>query len=304
MGTTSVGDALWAVMNPPELARFRVLTGVGDAPLSVNFTGWNKYVVLSDECVFLFPRREINVEWFTRELAVYHSLEASGLAVVPRVVAEWSDDAVYPFPFAAVTRLRGEHPVDATHLFAPLGRSIAGWHDLAPPDLPGARHPAHHDRPEQRWLRRALDAPTAAAAATEAADLLGVHDRLALWSERLEAAARHRHVLVHGDIHESQLLAVGTELTGVLDWETARIDHPFWDFDLGEWGTGLWRVHRSEFARLWTVAWEAYANARGLDTDAAPLQTAFRLRHAIALLEDDRDPALVGTIEEHLAAIG
>jgi aminoglycoside phosphotransferase (APT) family kinase protein len=301
---TVTGDPLWAVMIPPQLARFRRVTGVGDAPLAVNFTGWNKYVVLTAEHAFLFPRHEVNVEWFERELAVYRALEATALAVVPRVIGAWHDDAVSPFPFAAVTRLRGEHPIDPTELFAQLGRCIAQWHDLAPLDLPGARPPAHHDRADQRWLRRALDPATAASAAAEAADLLGVHDRLALWTERLETGARHQHVLVHGDIHESQLLAVGRELTGILDWETARIDHPFWDFDLGEWGTGLWRAHRRDFSRLWSTAWGSYAKARGLDTDTAPLQTAFRLRHAIALLDDERDPALVGTIEEHLAAIG
>jgi aminoglycoside phosphotransferase (APT) family kinase protein len=62
------------------------------------------------------------------------------------------------------------------------------------------------------------------------------------------------HVLVHGDIHEDQLLALDGQLTGILDWETVRIDHPFWDFDFAEWGTGLWRRHRLEFSRLWSVA--------------------------------------------------
>ena len=302
--TISTGDPLWAVLIPPQLARFRAVTGVGDEALAVNFTGWNKYVVLAGERAFLFPRHEANVEWFERELAVYRALEPTGLAVVPRVVGEWRDDAVSPFPFAAVTRLCGEHPTDATELFSQLGRSIAHWHELAPPDLPGARPPAHHERADQRWLRRALDPATAGAAADEAADLLGAHDRLSLWTERLEAGARHRHVLVHGDIHENQLLAVGTELTGILDWETARIDHPFWDFDLGEWGTSLWRAHRRDFSRLWSIAWRSYAIERGLVPDARPLETAFRLRHALALLDDERDPALVGTIAEHLAAIG
>ena len=304
MGSAVAGDPLWAVLIPPQLARFRTVTGVGDAPLAVNFTGWNKYVVLTGERAFLFPRHAVNVERFERELAVYRVLESTGLAVVPRVVGEWHDAAVSPFPFAAVTRLPGQHPIDATKLFAQLGRSIAHWHDLAAPELAGARPPAHHDRPEMRWLRRALDPATADAAAAEAVDRLGAHDRLPLWTERLEADARHHHVLVHGDIHENQLLAVGSRLTGILDWETARVDHPFWDFDLGEWGTGLWRVHRRDFSRLWSVAWRSYATERGLDTDAAPLETAFRLRHALSLLTDDGDPAIVGTIDEQLAAIG
>ena len=74
--------------------------------------------------------------------------------------------------------------------------------------------------------------------------------------------------LVHGDIHEDQLLADGGRLTGIIDWETARVDHPFWDFDLGEWGTGMWRRRRRDFSALWARAWRAYAQTRGLDTDS------------------------------------
>src|SRR5205823_8290424 len=63
-----VGNPLWAVLIPPRLARFRTLVEVGDAPLMVDFTGWNKYVILGDDRAFLFPRQADNVEWFEREL--------------------------------------------------------------------------------------------------------------------------------------------------------------------------------------------------------------------------------------------
>ena len=62
---------------------------------------------------------------------------------------------------------------------------------------------------------------------------------------------------MHGDIHEDQLLADGGELTGILDGETARVDHPFWDFDFGERGTGLWRRRRHDFGTLWARGWAA-----------------------------------------------
>lgn len=119
----------------------------------------------------------------------------------------------------------------------------------------------------------------------------------------MEVAAQLPHVLVHGDIHEDQLLVVDGQLTGIVDWETVRIDHPFWDFDLSEWGTGLWRRHRLEFSRLWSREWRSYASERGLDLDPASLETAFRLRHTLFLLDNDRDPLIAGTIDEHLAAI-
>jgi hypothetical protein len=163
--------------------------------------------------------------------------------------------------------------------------------------------PRHHDASYHRWLRRALNPADSADAAAEAADLLGRPARAAAWAELLAAAAQLRPVLVHGDIHEDQLLADGGRLTGVIDWETARVDHPFWDFDLGEWGTGLWRRRRRDFSALWARGWLAYARRRGLDADPRPLETAFRLRHALRLLADPGDPAVVGTLEEHLAVL-
>ena len=297
------GDPLWAVLIPPRLFRFREVVQIADEHLDVDFTGWNKFVLLTDDRAYLFPREADDVEWFERELAAYRALEAIGLPVVPRLLGEWRDETVYPHPFAAVSRLPGTHPADASDIFDQLYRAIAQCHEIETPEIPGARPPAHHDRADNRWLRRALDPRTTREAVGEAADRLARPDRIAPWTERMEVAAQLSHVLVHGDIHEDQLLVVDGQLTGILDWETARIDHPFWDFDLSEWGTGLWRRHRLEFSRLWSLAWRSYACERGLDPDPEPLEIAFRLRHALFLRDTERDPSIAGTIDEHLAAI-
>jgi hypothetical protein len=155
-----VGRPAGAVLIPPQAARFASLTGADPDRLVLNVTGWNKLVLLDADRVFLFPRAAAGVEWFERELAVYQALAQTRLEIVPRLLGRWEDPDVYPFPFAAVTRLRGTVPAEP---------------------------------------------------------------------------------------------------------------------------------------------WRAYAAARGLDTDARPLETAFRLRHALALLDGHGDPAVVGPIEEHLA---
>jgi aminoglycoside phosphotransferase (APT) family kinase protein len=296
-----VGRAVNAVLVPPQAARFASLVGVDTDRLVLNVAGWNKLVLLDRDRVFLFPRSATGVEWFEREIAAYRALAGTGLTVVPRLLGCWEDQEIYPFPFAAVTRLRGEVPAEPEALVEQLGRAIARWHELEPPPLAGARPPRHHDAAHHRWLRRALDPATSAEAAAEAADRLRRPDRASAWAGLLASAARLGPVLVHGDIHEDQLLAEGDRLTGVLDWETARVDHPFWDFDLGEWGTGLWRRRRRDFSALWARGWRAYATTRGLDADSRPLETAFRLRQALQLQADPGDPAVVGTLEEHLA---
>ena len=298
-----MGRPVNAVLVPPQAERFASLVGVDPGRLVLNVTGWHKLVLLDTDRVFLFPRSAVGVAWFERELAAYRALARTQLSIVPRLLDRWEDPEIYPFPFAAVTRLRGEVPAEPEALFEQLGRAIAGWHAVKPPRLAGARPPHHHDTAHQRWLRRALDPATSAGAAAEAAKRLGRPARAAEWTDLLASAAELAPVLVHGDIHEDQLLAVGGRLTGIIDWETARVDHPFWDFDLGEWGTGLWRRRRRDFSTLWARAWRAYARARGLDTDARPLETAFRLRHALWLLAEPGDPAVVGTLVEHLAQL-
>jgi aminoglycoside phosphotransferase (APT) family kinase protein len=299
-----VGRVVNAVLVPTQAERFASLVGVDPDRLVLNVTGWNKLVLLDSDRVFLFPRSRIGVEWFERELAVYRALADAQLSVVPRLLGCWEDPEIYPFPFAAVNRLRGAVPAEPEALLEQLGQAIACWHEIEPPAaLAGARPPAHHDTACQRWLRRALDPETSAGAAAEAAERLGERGRAEAWAELLGRAAELGPVLVHGDIHEDQLLADGGRLTGIIDWETARIDHPFWDFDFGEWGTGLWRRRRRDFSTLWARGWRAYAAARGLDTDSLPLETAFRLRHALGLLEHPGDPVIHGTIEEHLVHV-
>jgi aminoglycoside phosphotransferase (APT) family kinase protein len=298
-----IGRAVNAVLVPPQAERFAALTGADPDRLVLNVNGWNKLVLLDSGRVFLFPRCAEGVEWFERELAAYRALAQTSLSVVPRLLGRWQDPRIYPFPFAAVTRLRGEVPPQPHALVEQLGEAIACWHELPPPALAGARPPRHHDAAPQRWLHRALDPATSAEAAGEAAERLGRPGQTLAWTELLARAAQLRPVLVHGDIHEDQLLAEDGQLTGIIDWETARIDHPFWDFDLGEWGTGLWRRRRRDFSVLWARGWRAYAQARGLDTSPRPLETAFRLRHALYLLTGPGDPAVLGTLDEQLALL-
>src|SRR6185437_13655237 len=147
MSSSLSGDPISAVLIPPQLARFRTLTGVGDGDLEVNVTGWNKYVILAADRAFLFPRAPSALEWFMREIRIYRSLPAE-LALVPRVLDVWNEEDVYALPFAAVTRLPGTPPDDAATLMHELGTAIAQWHALDPArlDLAAAHPPAHHQR--------------------------------------------------------------------------------------------------------------------------------------------------------------
>lgn len=278
------GEAVHAVLPPPQLRRFRALTGVGEEePIEVVVGGWHKHALLTADRAFLFPRHAAHVAGFERELTAYGALADGAVPLVPRLLESWHDEGVHPYPFAAVTRLTGSHLPDPVRLFGQLGAAIAAWHDLSPPpdSLARSSPPEGHDQPHQRWLHRALDPAHTVDAVEEAVERLAMADRRQTWLDDLQAAAALPHVLVHGDVHEDQLLADGDALTGVVDWESARVDHPFFDFDFGEWGTGLWRDHRPEFPELWRRQWEPYASARGLDLPVEPLVTAFGVRQLL-----------------------
>jgi hypothetical protein len=51
---------------------------------------------------------------------------------------------------------------------------------------------------------------------------------------------------------------------GLIDWESAGVQHPLSDFDFGEWGFGIF-AWESDFLRLRKTFWESYAEARGAD---------------------------------------
>jgi aminoglycoside phosphotransferase (APT) family kinase protein len=142
-----IGRAVHAVLVPPQAERFASTVGVDLGRLVLNVTGYNKLVLLDSERAFLFPRASTGVEWFEREIAAYRALAKTRLSIVPRVLGYWEDPEMYPFPFAAVNRLRGEVLTEPEALIEQLVRAIASWHELSPPVLAGARPPRHHAAP-------------------------------------------------------------------------------------------------------------------------------------------------------------
>jgi len=279
--TTDV--CLQAVLIPPQEARLRALFGLGDAPLRADVTGWHKYAIIAADHVFLYPRHAEWVEGLERELAAYALLgEVTGVPA-RRLLGRYDDPAIWPYPFGCVSRLpgipfgtveAGTTPERHADVLEELALLIAAWHDAplaaVPPALASAPPPAAPAGLDEGWGRAALQPD----GLEEAVGVL--HSRLralgfapspaAEWVDALRPFAALAPVLVHGDIHEDQILvadAASLRITGILDWESARIDHPAWDFNFGEWGYGLWE-HRDHFRAFRWRMWAAYSARRGL----------------------------------------
>jgi len=294
-----------AVIAPPRVARFRERLGLSaDDEIDADFTGWSKLVLLTSQYAVLFPRDHTQVEPLEREITALREVGQLGLPCVPTVRDVIEDPSISAYPVVVLDRLPGQNldqlvedmPVtELTALFGELGRLAAGWHTVDPARVPTLPRRSTLDSASLLVDELELTATEAAKAA-----------------RALDRARGLDPVLVHGDLHEGQLLVEPTpphRLTGVLDWQTARVDHPFVEFDLGEWGTAIWRGHRTDFPALRQHAWDAYASARGLPPD---LGLVFEWHHACAharkMLGIDpfpvvHGPEVVGTVAEARDAV-
>lgn len=264
-------DPVHAVLAPSEVPLFRQLTGIGDAPLDVDFEGWAKLALLSDDRVFLFPRRGREAGLARGALAL-EALGAAGVECVPKVVGRWGDDLLASGPFVALERRPGRHwealedaasLSDVETMLRSLGATIASWQSLDVANLPGALQSASTGIIQRTpGLVAMLTGPSGEGVVAELAKLVAAPATWeGVWTEAVAGVAAMRPVLIHGDVCENQLL-VDHELTitSVLDWDTAGLGHPLYDFDFGEWGTGIFKWEH-EFARLRRAMWDGYRGA-------------------------------------------
>ncbi|MDH3684863.1 MAG: aminoglycoside phosphotransferase family protein [Myxococcales bacterium] len=288
--------------------------------MTADFTGWSKLVLLTADRALLFPRNHEMVAALRAELEALRVVEAAGIPEIPRVLEVWEDPALSPYPIAATTRRPGTAleavlpGLDLTPLgriAEQLGSLAARWHTLAPGPLSlrPARGLSHRTRLAD-LLGTSPDPPEPGDLLRELAPLLQL-DRAGL--HRAERALRRARalppVLVHSDLHEGQILVDPDDfsVTGVIDWQTAGVDHPFSEFDLGEWGPTIWRDHRVGFPELRQRYWTAYATARDLDARlAADFEWVWSASHAARLAEKPPDASsaeVLGTVDEALASV-
>lgn len=261
------GDAVSGVLNPPQLEEFRAVTGVGAADLDVDFTGWSKLALLTEDRVFLFPRRGREVR-LLHAARVCVALERAGVLVVPGVRGCWDDPELSFAQCVAFERrggelwgsLEGDVAIDEVEqMLQSLGAAIATWQHLDVALLPAeVQGPAMFD-PKPK-----LDLFLSPASMSEAVAVVAqLADAPRSWSERwttaLDPIAGLAPVFIHGDVCEGQLLVdADLRVATVLDWDTSGIGHPLHDFDFGEWGFGIFRWE-DDFARLRAAMWNAYA---------------------------------------------
>jgi aminoglycoside phosphotransferase (APT) family kinase protein len=173
------------------------------------------------EWAFRFPRREIVLEPMQRELTALRRLAPLLPVAVPAPVYVGRPADAFPWPFYGARWLPGAEAVevparDRAALAQPLARFLRRLH--APdvlellPELPA--DPMGRGDPAVRvpWTRDELAAVDAEGLWEPPGSVFELLDR----AEQLPPP--EPSAVCHGDLHVRQLLADGTNMTGVVDW--------------------------------------------------------------------------------------
>ncbi len=221
-----------------ELARSLVgdrLPHLRDAPMRLLGEGWDSTVWLAgDEWVFRFPRREVVVPGFLREVEVLPRLAPALPLPVPVAECRGEPDDRFRWPWAGFRLLPGSELAEigadddlrARH-GRELGRFLRALHDVDPATATAGGGLLPVDP-----VRRA-DMPFRVARTEEGLERLAALD---LWRPPAAVAALLEQarglpepgelVVCHGDLHLRHLLvADGGGLAGVIDWiDVCRAD--------------------------------------------------------------------------------
>ena len=296
-----VGQAVNAVLAPPQAERFAGVAGVDLVRLALNVTGWNKLVLLDSDRVFLFRVRPSawsgsseNLPstglWPRRSWASCRACWAAGR------IRKSTRSRSRPSP-ACVARCQPSPrpPSSNWARSSPAGRAQAARACRGAP-------PRHHDAAHHRWLRRALDPATSAEATAEAADRLDRPGRASAWADLLASAAqlapvgRRRHsrrpvACRRRAVDRHHRLGDGPGRPPVLGFRSRRVGYR-------AVAAPPPRLQRPVGARVARVC-PGTGVGRRLRAAGGRLSPPAR----DCLLADPGDPAVVGTLEEHLAQL-
>jgi aminoglycoside phosphotransferase (APT) family kinase protein len=209
-----------------------------------------------------------------QDLALSRHLRAHGL-LVPEVFLLHTDDASVDFTVSELIESDGSQLADGD-----FGRLIRAIHSVPAPALDLVCMESRADLDEVLALRIGQRLGNLAARADLGAAIPDIGAALAA-----DPAAGPARGLLHMDLREANVLAVGGRLTGILDWSNALVGDPALDL-----------ARAAEYGSLTPAALDAYGHPGGFTmTAATPRQAVYRLDTAVMLshvfLDGAPDPA-------------
>jgi aminoglycoside phosphotransferase (APT) family kinase protein len=287
-----IDNSVFGVLNYEQFEKFCDKMKLKPENIKANFDGWRKLVLESTDKVFLFPRDPNGVEWLDIEMLAYEVLNKQDYIPAPILFKRIKDQSISYYEFAVVSKLKGiaysklENNVtyeNVKTMLRNLSELFALWHDIPLESIPQKiKDREIYDASKYEWEIRILDQKTMKKSLQVSYKILEDYldkqdpqigkellseDTILLWTDCLEEIVNLDHVLLHSDIHEDQILVSSEEdmeITGILDWETVRINNPVWEFNFFEWGFGIWewRKNFNEFRRM---MWKDYLKKRKIN---------------------------------------
>ncbi len=285
-----VDYSVFGVLNFEQLEKFSKRFSINPKDIRANFDGWRKLVLYSEDRVFIFPRDPRGVEWLETEISAYEFLNKYSDLPIPKLKERISDSEISYYEFAEVSRLKGvpysklEDNIseqNVTELQVNLANLFSLWHNISIQEIPSKIAKRQIFDPSlYEFEIKLLDSTST----VEAFDY--VYQKIIDYSKQhyiqhsilLEESTRKNwekiileivslnSILLHGDIHEDQILVKSEEnmkITGILDWETVWIGNPIWEFNFFEWGFGIWKWWEN-FSDIRRVIWKEYLEKRNL----------------------------------------
>lgn len=289
-----IDEKISGVLNYEQLEKLCSKFELNIDQLHANFDGWRKLVLFTEDKIFMFPRDPSGIEWLEREATALEMMSKHANLPVPNFIQKVKDEEISYYEFLITSRLEGtayskfedEINKNEVHkLLKELARTFTLWHNLdiskVSKKIPIKKYKMDKGISIDNWEQAIFNPKFTEDALIYFQGVLdywgckskfkGTRDFLSIttlrkWKERIFEIVNLDHVLIHGDIHEDQILLKSKDnmkITGIIDWETVRIDNPFWEFNFFEWGLKIWewREHFSEFRN---DMWEIYLNERDI----------------------------------------
>ncbi|HJQ45366.1 MAG TPA: phosphotransferase family protein [Amycolatopsis sp.] len=200
-------------------------------------------------------------------------LAAAGLAV-PRVLASGGEE-VCGTPFLVLEWIEGDvlnpqqvsklPPAERRQMADEMVRALTRLHGISAGELPALDRPDGQDARPVRYFAQ-FDQMLDQLAVVDSVTL----DYVRVWLQQHVDELAGETTLVHGDFRLGNVVWESGRMSGILDWETARMGNPL--FDVGWMCMGarsgsdsiMGMVTRDEFVRLYRVASGRHVDQRQL----------------------------------------
>jgi len=140
-----IDERIYGILNHRQLDFFCERFAKNPSKLKVNFDGWRKLVIYTEDEVFLFPRDPRGVFWLDIETAVYELFNSFPQLPVPKFIDKITDENISYYSITIASRLKGipYSKLEDTVTYEEVSKMLYNlvsvfvlWHEIPVQNLP------------------------------------------------------------------------------------------------------------------------------------------------------------------------